>query len=226
MSDAKGGLQWGTVNPEIRAMLPYTLDAIDAIYRDDRDLLPRSSLTGQFGMTGSSRRGDDGRLCGGLIDLGGCLSTLVRAAEATPNGDHWRDRVQVSGMVDTPPMDDFRMMIARLPDEDTFMLRLEAPVGSRSATEVRQGGLFGKTAWKCSATLAAWSTRGLRDEDVAHMVNFAVAQRRAGVASDDLLTEMRIERVQLAMRIKRELATAPGVADPDAPAGTGPGMGR
>lgn len=224
MSDAKGGLQWGAVNPEIRAMLPHTLDVIDAIYRDDRDLLPRSSLTGQFGMTGSNRRGDDGRLCGGLIDLGGCLSTLVRAAEATPSGDHWQDRLDVSATVDTPPMDDFRMMVARMQDQDTFMLRVETPVGRCAAQEVRQGILFGKVAYKCTASLAAWSTRDLRDEDVAHMVSFAIAQRRNGIRGDDLLTEIRIERLQLAQRIQGELTSVPDLADdPDVPP---PGMSR
>ncbi len=202
-------LSWGKVDPEVRAMLPHTLDALDEILRETPDVFPHSSATGRMATTPAHRRGDDGRVCGPLLDMGGCMAALSQVPGTEIEIGRFWSATRVQGTVETPPLDDFRVLVSRRPDRATFQMWVETPVGRQDAVCLQGAGLFRKASWECRATSGAWGSQQFRDQDVAHMLRFAVNLRREGSLESDLLASLYAERALLGVRVKRELGGHP-----------------
>lgn len=209
-------LSWGRMDPEVGALLPRTLDALETALRDRPELFPRSAATGKRLDAGVIRRGPDGRACGPLLAVGGCMSTLKDVPGGMEPGRYW-SAIPMSGTVSEPPMDDFHVVVLRQPDEETFRMGVSVPTERNPARRVG-GGLLSRPSWECTGISGQWSTRGLRDEDVAHMLGFALDLRAEGKQADELLVELYIERVQLAVRVRKELGRDPDDEVPAVPA--------
>jgi hypothetical protein len=110
--------------------------------------LPAASGTGHLAAAWPGRqRGGDGRACGPLLVLGGCLAALDNSDQVTFSETH--GTVEAAGRCPRVPGDGFRLAVVRRPGCQTFELWVWVQDGPVHAVPVRSGFLGRRVGWQC-----------------------------------------------------------------------------
>lgn len=165
-SPVQGFVNWGGVHPEVRALLPNVLDALDR-WLAEGGVLPRHPLSTRNSIAWPGReRGPDGTACGFLLVLGSCAGGLNTVSEEF-DGPGTATR-HVSGVADNAPRDKFSIMLKREAESGRWIVVVEFLDGP---AVVRRTGLLrlrreysAKVAWKVwvcftemEASILVWS---------------------------------------------------------------------